>query len=112
MYNAYLCLAGAILAEVTGTTLLKLADGFEQPLFGVGAVGLYLVSFYFVGMSLVELPVGVVYATWSAVGIVGLAAIGIVVFNEPVDIPGIVGFGLVIAGVVVLNVTSGSYAPA
>lgn len=108
----YVFLAGAILTEVVGTSVLKLSDGFENAAFGVIAIGLYVVSFYFVSLTLTELPVGLVYATWSAVGIVGLAGIGIVFFDETVDVAAIAGFVLVIAGVVLLNVYSTAYNPA
>ncbi|PSP17619.1 QacE family quaternary ammonium compound efflux SMR transporter [Halobacteriales archaeon QH_10_67_13] len=112
MSDAYLFLAGAILTEVTGTTLLKLSEGFDQASFGAAAVGLYLVSFYCVSEALVELPVGLVYATWSAAGILALAAIGIAFFGEPIDAAGVLGIILVVLGIVVLNVYSGAYAPA
>lgn len=110
--NAYAYLAGAILTEILGTTALKSSNGFENVALGAGAVGLYVVSFYFVSQALVELPVGLVYATWSAVGILGLAGIGVVVFDEQVDLAAIAGVLLVVAGVVLLNVYSSAYNPA
>jgi len=110
--NAYLALAGAIATEVFGTTVLKLSDGFEHVGYGLVAVGAYVVSFYFVSLALESLPVGLVYATWSAVGIVALAGIGVAAFDESVDLAGAVGIVLVIAGIVLLNVYSEAYAPA
>lgn len=110
--RAYVYLTGAILTEVIGTTALKSSNGFEHALVGTAAIACYVVSFYFVSLALTDLPVGLVYATWSAVGIVGLAAIGIVWFDESVDLAAIVGFALVIGGVVLLNVYSDAYAPA
>ncbi|MCW8172273.1 QacE family quaternary ammonium compound efflux SMR transporter [Natrialba swarupiae] len=106
----YTYLAGAIVTEVIGTSALKLSNGFEHAALGGLAIALYVVSFYFVSQALTFLPVGLVYATWSAVGIVGLAAIGIV-FDETVDLAAVVGFVLVIAGVVLLNVYSSAYNP-
>ncbi|MWV40370.1 multidrug efflux SMR transporter [Natrialba sp. INN-245] len=108
----YTYLAGAIVTEVIGTSALKLSNGFEHAALGGLAIALYVVSFYFVSQALTFLPVGLVYATWSAVGIVGLAAIGIVFFDETVDLAAVVGFVLVIAGVVLLNVYSSAYNPA
>ncbi|MES3161623.1 MAG: multidrug efflux SMR transporter [Halorubrum sp.] len=110
--RTYLYLAGAILTEVVGTTALKLSNGFESVVFGAAAIVLYVGSFYLVSLALVDLPVGLVYATWSAVGIVGLAAIGIVFFDETVDAAAVLGFVLVLAGIVLLNVYSEAYTPA
>ena len=110
--RSYVYLSGAILTEVIGTTALKASNGFEQVALGALAVGLYVLSFYFASQALTELPVGLVYATWSAVGILGLAAIGVVFFDEAIDLAGVVGFCLVIAGVVCLNVYSSAYSPA
>jgi len=107
----YLALALAIAAEVTGTTALKLSDGFANLVPSVGVVVGYLASFYFLGRVLEELPVGLVYATWAAVGIVGTVAVGLVVFDESLDPAAVAGLVLVIAGVVVLNVFSGAYSP-
>lgn len=109
--NPYVWLAGAIVSEVAGTTILKLSDGLQNTVLGVVAVGLYVVSFYFVSLALTELPVGLVYATWSAVGIVGLALIGVVYFGEQVDLAAVVGIALVIGGIVLLNVYSEAYNP-
>ena len=110
--RTYLYLSGAILTEVVGTTALKLSNGFESVVFGAAAIVLYVGSFYLVSLALVDLPVGLVYATWSAVGIVGLAAIGIVFFDETVDAAAVLGFVLVLAGIVLLNVYSEAYNPA
>lgn len=108
----YIYLAVAIMAEVTGTTALKFSDGFAALVpTGVVVVG-YISSFYFLSLTLQELPIGLVYATWSAVGIVGAVAIGMVLFDESIDMAGIVGIVLIIAGVAVLNIVSEAYSPA
>lgn len=108
----YVYLAGAILTEVIGTTALKSSNGFENVFLGVLAIGLYIASFYFISLTLTSLPVGLVYATWSAVGIVLLATIGILFFGERVDAAGIAGFVFVIIGITLLNVYSEAYTPA
>lgn len=109
--RAYAYLTGAILTEVLGTTALKSSNGFEHATLGGVAMALYLVSVYLVSLALVELPVGLVYATWSAVGIVGLAAIGAVYFGEPLDAEAVAGFVLIVAGVILLTVYSAAYSP-
>lgn len=105
--NPYLVLAGAILSELFGTTALKLSEGFSKPLPGLGVLVGYGLAFYLLSLTLDDLPIGVVYGTWAAVGIVGVAAIGVVVFEEPVDLAGVVGLALIVAGVYVVNVVSG-----
>jgi len=105
--NPYLILAAAILAELFGTTALNLSDGFTEAIPSLGVVVGYGVSFYLISLVLDELPIGLVYGTWSAVGIVGIAAIGVVAFDEPVDVAGLLGIALIVVGVYVLNVISG-----
>jgi len=104
--NPYVVLGTAILAEVIGTTSLKLSQGFSRPLPSLGVLVGYGAAFYFLSLALEDLPVGVVYGTWAALGIVAIAAIGVVAFDEPVDIAGLVGLGLIVAGVYCLNVVS------
>ena len=108
----YLYLAAAIAAEVTGTTALKYSEGFSALVPTVVVVVGYVSSFYLLSLTLQELPIGLVYATWSAVGIVAAAAIGLVLFDEPIDLAAVAGILLIVAGVVCLNVLSEAYAPA
>lgn len=104
--NPYVLLGAAIASELLGTTALKLSEGFSKPVPSLGVVLGYGVAFYLVSLTLEELPIGVVYGTWAALGIVGVAAIGTVVFDEPVDPVGVVGITLIVAGVYCLNVLS------
>ncbi|MGB9957131.1 DMT family transporter [Haloferax prahovense] len=104
--NPYVLLAGAIASELVGTTALKLSAGFSKPVPSLGVVVGYGLAFYLVSLTLEELPIGVVYGTWAALGIVGVAAIGVVVFDEPVDLTGVVGLLLILAGVYCVNVLS------
>ncbi|SDZ91191.1 small multidrug resistance pump [Haloplanus vescus] len=103
----YALLGLAIVAEVIGTTALKLSQGFSRPLPSIGVVVGYGVAFYALSLALEELPVGLVYATWAAIGIVAISVLGVVVFGEQVDVAGVVGIGLILVGVYVLNVVSG-----
>ena len=104
--NPYVLLGAAIASELLGTTALKLSEGFSKPVPSLGVVLGYGAAFYLVALTLEELPIGVVYGTWAALGIVGVAAIGTVVFDEPVDPVGVVGIALIVAGVYCLNVLS------
>lgn len=104
--SPYLLLALAICSELVGTTALELSDGFSKPVPSTVVLLGYGVAFYLVSLTLEELPIGVVYGTWAALGIVGVAAIGVVAFDEPVDIPGVLGILLILGGVYVVNVVS------
>ncbi|MDQ2051666.1 SMR family transporter [Natronolimnohabitans sp. A-GB9] len=104
--HPYVLLAGAILSELVGTTALKLSDGFSQPIPSLGVILGYGMAFYLLSLSLEELPISIVYATWAALGIVGVAVIGAVVFGESVDLAGAFGILLIIGGVYCVNVVS------
>ncbi|ENQ08542.1 hypothetical protein P053_00658 [Brucella abortus 01-4165] len=66
----------------------------------------YGLAFYFLSLTLKTIPVGVAYAIWSGVGVTLVALIGWLVFGQKLDLPAIVGMGLIIAGVIVLNLLS------
>lgn len=99
----YLFLALAITAEVIGTSLLKLTDGFSRLWPTVGSLGMYGVAFALLAQTLRTIPVGVAYALWSGLGTAAIVAIGAAFLGEPLTVTKVVGVSLVIAGVVVLN---------
>lgn len=104
----YLYLGIAILAEVTATTALKAADGFTR--LGpsvVVAIG-YALAFYFLSLTLRSMAVGVAYAIWSGVGIVLISILGALLYRQVLDVPAMIGIGLIVAGVLVLNLASRS----
>lgn len=101
-----LTLALAILAEVVATTALKASDSFTRPWPSLLTVAGYAVAFYCMALTLRSVPVGIVYAIWSGVGIVLIAAVGWWLYGERLDAPAIVGMGLIVAGVLVLNLLS------
>jgi small multidrug resistance pump len=103
--NSWILLAGAIGSEVAATTALKASDGFSRIGPSIVVVAGYLVSFGLLAAVLRELPVGIVYAIWSAVGTVGVALLGIVLFGESVEPAKAVGIVLVIGGVALLYST-------
>ena len=107
----WIYLALAILFEVAGTTALKAAEGFSRPWPVVIVVLGYLAAFFFLGMSLKSLPVGIAYAIWAALGMVLIAVSGWLVFGERLDAWAIAGIGLIIAGVVLIGAVSGSVPP-
>ena len=108
---SYVYLIIAIAAEVVATSALKASDGLTKPRSVlVLAVG-YGVAFYFLSLTIRTIPVGVAYGIWSAIGIVLIAAIGAVWFRQPLDLPATIGLGLIVTGVIVVNLFSQTLAP-
>lgn len=106
--KSWLFLSAAILAEVAATSALKASDGFTRLWPSLIVVIGYGVAFYFLSLTLRAIPVGIAYAIWSGVGIVLISAIAWLAFGQKLDAPAILGVGLIVAGVVVLNVFSKS----
>jgi small multidrug resistance pump len=101
---AYAFLVAAIAAEVFATSMLKATDGFSRLWPTVACLTGYLVSFATLSQALKNVPVGVAYAVWSGLGTAAIVAIGTVFFHEPITLIKVAGIGLIIAGVVTLNV--------
>jgi len=108
--NHWLAISIAILAEVIATTSLKASNEFTRFWPSVLVVIGYGTAFYFMTISLRVLPVGIMYAIWSGVGIVSISLLGWLVYRQTLDTPAMLGMGLIIAGVVVINVFSKSVA--
>lgn len=106
----WLFLAIAIASEVVATSALKASEGFTRLWPSLIVVLGYGVAFYFLALTLRTIPVGVTYAIWSGVGIVLITAIGWIFFQQKLDAAALAGMGLIIAGVVVMNVFSKSVA--
>ena len=102
----WILLGIAIVTEVIGTSALKSAEGFTRLLPSLMVVISYSISFYLLSLCLRSIPVGVVYAIWSGIGIVLLALIGAFFFKQTLDTPAIIGISLILAGVVVINLFS------
>ena len=102
----WLTLAAAIIAEVFGTSFLKASQGFTKPLPILAVVIGYGISFYFLSLTLEAIPVGIAYAVWSGVGLVLITAVGWLAYDQSLDWPAVIGVGMILAGVVVLNAFS------
>ena len=98
----------AIVAEVIATSALKASDGFTKLLPSVITVLGYGVAFYCLSLTLKHIPVGVAYAVWSGLGVVLITAVSWVLFGQKLDAPALIGMGLIVAGVIVMNVFSKS----
>ena len=105
---AYAYLLIAILSEVLATSMLKASDGFTKLLPSIITFIGYSVSFYFLSMVLKYIPIGISYAIWSGLGIVLISIVGLLVFKQELDLPGIFGMILIISGVIVIHLFSGS----
>lgn len=105
---AYAYLGVAIVAEVIATSALKASDGFTRPWPSVVTAVGYGIAFYCLALTLRVIPTGIAYAVWSGVGIVLISAVGWVWFRQALDLPALIGLGLIVAGVVVVNVFSKS----
>lgn len=98
----------AIVGEVIATSFLRASAGFTQPLPTAVVVIGYGITFYFFSLALQTIPVGVAYAIWSGVGIVLVSIIAFLVYKQALDAPALIGMGLILGGVLVINLFSHS----
>ena len=101
-------LLGAIALEVAGTTLLQASQQFTRPWPTAGMAVCYGLAFYLLSIALRQMPVGIAYAIWSGLGIVLVSIIGLIVFGQKLDVAAVIGLSLIVAGVVIVNLFSGS----
>lgn len=96
----------AIVAEVIATSALKASAEFTRLVPSIVVVAGYLIAFYFLSLTLRTLPVAIVYAMWSGIGIALIALVGWVVLKQSLDAAALVGLGLIVSGVLVINLFS------
>ena len=106
--GSLLLLLVAILSEVVGTVALKASDGFAR--FGPTALVVvgYGLTFYFLGLALKQIPLGVAYAIWSGLGTAGAVLAGVLLWRESLNLAGVIGIALIVAGVLILNLFPGA----
>ncbi|WP_299141083.1 multidrug efflux SMR transporter [uncultured Tateyamaria sp.] len=104
----YVYLVIAVAAETIGTTALQASNQFTRLGPTVLVVIAYAVAFYFLGVALKYIPVGIAYALWSGLGIVLIAVIGFAVFGQTLDLAALLGLGMIIGGIVVIQLFSNS----
>jgi small multidrug resistance pump len=102
----YALLSIAIVAEVIATSAMRASDGFSRLLPSAIVVLGYGIAFYCLSLTLKTIPVGIVYAVWSGAGIVLITLVAVILYRQMPDVPAIIGLGLIIAGVAVLNIFS------
>lgn len=101
--HPWLLLVLAILGEVVATTALKLSDGFTRAWPSVAVVVGYGIAFYFLALTMRQLPMGLIYAVWSGAGIVLITLIGRIFFSQALQPATLIGISLIVAGIVILN---------
>jgi small multidrug resistance pump len=103
---AWLLLCVTILCEVTATLALRASDGFTKALPSVVVVAGYGLCFYLLARVLREFPIGFTYAVWSGAGTALIAIVGMVALGESAGAVKLLSLGLIVAGVVGLNLTA------
>ena len=107
-FAAYGSLILAIACEVVGTSALKASDEFSRLVPTLIVAVSYGCAFYLLAIVMRTVPVGVAYAIWSGLGIVLISVIGFFCFGQKLDTPACIGMGLIVAGVLVVNLFSNS----
>lgn len=102
----YIILFFAIVTETIGTTALQASNQFSKLWPSVIVVVAYSASFYLMALALKVIPVGIAYAIWSGVGILMIAIIGFAVFGQKLDLPAILGMGLILVGILLIHLFS------
>ena len=106
--TTYLCLAGAILTEAIATIALAASNSLTKLVPSIISVVCFVAAFWLLSFPLRTMPTGIVYAIWSGLGIVLITAVAWVWAKQALDVPALIGMGLITAGVIVINVFSKS----
>ncbi|KQT45981.1 hypothetical protein ASG47_13645 [Devosia sp. Leaf420] len=106
--NGAAYLAIAIMGEVIATSFLRASMGFTQLVPSIVVVVGYCITFYFFSLALQTIPVGIGYAIWSGVGIILVSIIAYFAYGQSLDLPALIGIGLILSGVLVINLFSHS----
>jgi small multidrug resistance pump len=102
----YVYLVFAVIAETIGTTALQASQQFTRLGPSILVVIGYGLAFYLMALTLRHMPVGIVYAIWSGLGIFFIAVIGWLVFGQKLDLPAVLGLGLIMAGILIIHLFS------
>ena len=106
--NDWVYLFLAIMSEVIATASLKSTEGFTKPIPSIIVLIGYCAAFYFLSLTLDTISIGVAYAIWSGVGVATITVVSFFLYDQKIDLAGILGIGLIIAGVIVLRLFSES----
>ena len=104
MIKTYIFLVGAIFFEVAGTMLIPVTQNFTKLIPTVALSGFYLCAIYLLTYVVAKLPIAIVYASWSGLGIFTVAILGYIIFNQSLSWQAISGLFLIAVGVILVNV--------
>ena len=104
--KSWLILLAAVVCEVAGTSAIKYSEGFTKAIPSIIVFVGFGLAFYLLSITLKVLPIGIVYAVWSGLGIVFISFIGHFVFQQRLDAPAFIGVVFILAGVVIMQVFS------
>ncbi|ARU90046.1 multidrug efflux SMR transporter [Pseudomonas sp. M30-35] len=104
--SGYLYLAIAVTAEVIATTSMKAISGLSKPLPLILVIVGYAISFWMLSLVVKTIPVGVAYAVWAGLGIVLVSIAATFIYQQRLDLPAMLGMGLIVAGVMVIQLFS------
>ncbi|ENR2608648.1 quaternary ammonium compound efflux SMR transporter QacG [Staphylococcus pseudintermedius] len=105
----YLYLFISIATEIIGTSFLKASEGFTKLWPTLDTLLSFGICFYFLSLTIKFLPLNITYATWAGLGLVLTTIISVIVFKENVNLISIISIGLIVIGVVLLNVFGESH---
>ena len=103
MFGAWALLLSAIVVEVGATAALPRTQSFRDPSWTLLVLGGYAVSIWLLALVIRHIPMSVTYAVWSGLGTAGIAVVGVILLGERIDVVKAAALGLIIAGVIVLN---------
>ncbi len=103
---SYIFLAFAIVTEVAGTAFLQKSEQFTKLVPSIATAALYACTFYLLSQALKTIPLGIAYGLWGSLGIVLTSIVGFVVFKQKLDLPAMIGIGMMCGGVLVVQIFS------
>ena len=103
MIKTYLFLSGAVFCEVAGTMLLRATQNFTRLVPTSILAVCYLLAFYLLTFVVNKLPIAIVYATWSGLGVFTIAILGYIFFKQNLSWQAVLGLFLIVVGVVLVN---------
>ena len=100
----------AIVGELIATSALKESEGFTHLKPAIISIIGYGITFYFLSLSIKQVPIGIAYAVWAGLGIILVTLVGFFRFRQSLDLPAIIGVILIVLGVIIVNGFSNSIA--
>tara|TARA_Y100001936_G_C15863369_1_gene553670 strand:- start:215 stop:547 length:333 start_codon:yes stop_codon:yes gene_type:complete len=107
MTKTYLFLFGAVICEVAGTMLLPVTQNFSKLLPSSILAICYMSAFYLLTFVVNKIPIAIVYATWSGLGIFSIAILGYIFYKQTLNWQTILGLFIIIVGIILVNTYTG-----